>query len=158
MRTSGGRWSLKSWSVKSAWVFCISTRFDLSLSHPYCSFNPNLVSIWYFTCRVAQYRKDEFMTKWNTALGDTFISNTSLKLLTVSIPSPLLASELLIGKLSPCTSSIFLLEHVDILLPLYGTSNRPCHAAHRPLSHARTLEGERLQAVSFGHHGRHERL
>jgi hypothetical protein len=33
------------------------------------------------------------MTKWNTAVGDTFISNTSLKLLTVSIPSPVLASE-----------------------------------------------------------------
>jgi hypothetical protein len=28
------------------------------------------------------------MTKWNTAVGDTFISNTSLKLLTVSIPFP----------------------------------------------------------------------
>ena len=27
------------------------------------------------------------MTKWNTAVGDTFVSNTSLKLLTVSIPS-----------------------------------------------------------------------
>ena len=33
------------------------------------------------------------MTKWNTAVGDTFISNTSLKLLTVSISSPLSVSE-----------------------------------------------------------------
>jgi sister chromatid cohesion protein DCC1 len=31
---------------------------------------------------------DEFVTKWNTAVGDTFISNTSLKLLTVSISIP----------------------------------------------------------------------
>ena len=36
--------------------------------------------------------EDEFMTKWNTTVGDTFISNTSLRLLTVSIPSPLSVS------------------------------------------------------------------
>jgi hypothetical protein len=28
------------------------------------------------------------MTEWNTAVGDTFISNTSVKLLTVSISIP----------------------------------------------------------------------
>jgi sister chromatid cohesion protein DCC1 len=32
------------------------------------------------------------MSKWNAAVGDTFVSNTSLNLLTVSIPSPLSAS------------------------------------------------------------------
>ena len=29
--------------------------------------------------------QDEFVAKWNTAVGDTFVSYTSLKLLTVSI-------------------------------------------------------------------------
>ena len=29
------------------------------------------------------------MTKWNTAVGDTFVSNTSFNLLTVRIISPL---------------------------------------------------------------------
>ena len=29
--------------------------------------------------------EDDFMAKWNTAVGDTFVSHTSLKLLTVSI-------------------------------------------------------------------------
>jgi sister chromatid cohesion protein DCC1 len=29
--------------------------------------------------------EDEFMAEWNTAVGDTFVSHTSLKLLTVSI-------------------------------------------------------------------------
>lgn len=37
--------------------------------------------------------KDAFMTKWNTAVGDTFVSHTSLKLLTVSIPFFFLGSE-----------------------------------------------------------------
>ena len=36
------------------------------------------------------------MTKWNTVVGDTFISITLLKLLGVSILSPLLVSELFI--------------------------------------------------------------
>jgi hypothetical protein len=36
--------------------------------------------------------EDESMTKWNTTVGDTFISNASLNLLAVSIiPSPLSA-------------------------------------------------------------------
>ncbi len=37
--------------------------------------------------------EDEFTTKWNTAVGDTFVSHTSLKLLTVSIPFLSWASE-----------------------------------------------------------------
>jgi sister chromatid cohesion protein DCC1 len=62
---------------------------------PHSSFDPNLVSGWYLLYLQSDpISEDEFMTKWNTAVGDTFISNTSLKLLTVSIiPSPLSASE-----------------------------------------------------------------
>jgi len=56
--------------------------------------------------------------------------------------SPLITDK--IGKLPLCIFSIFLLEHVTtILLPLRGTSNRPCHVVRGPLSHARTLEGRR---------------
>src|ERR1700733_1265606 len=62
-----------------------------------------------------------------------------------------------IGKLPLLTFSIFLLEHVNILLPLCGTSDRPCHAVRGPLSHARTLEGRRHQAISVGYRGRLER-
>jgi len=51
--------------------------------------------------------EDELTTKWSTAVGDTFVSNISLP---------------------PRTVSIFLLERVNILLPLRGNSNRPCHA------------------------------
>jgi hypothetical protein len=89
--------------------------------------------------------EDEFMTKWNPAIpvvDDTFISNTSLKLLTVSISI----------HFPPRT------RYSNILLLLCGTSNRPCHApVRRPLSHARALEGRTYQAVSVGHRGRHER-
>jgi hypothetical protein len=100
------------------------------------------------------------MTKWNTAVGDTFISNTSLKLLTVIISISgfgALYNGHEIGKPPLLTFSIFLLEHVHILLPMCGASNRPCHAVRRPLSHARTLEGRIHQAVSVGHRGGHER-
>ena len=42
-------------------------------------------SIWYVTLlQNDPVPEDEFMTKWNTAVGDTFASNTSLHLLTVS--------------------------------------------------------------------------
>ncbi len=69
------------------------------------------------------------MTKWNTAVGDTFVSHTSLRLLTVSIPffsfglEFLSMNDELLGKLPLCTFSVFLLKHVDILLSLRGTSN-----------------------------------
>jgi hypothetical protein len=62
-----------------------------------------------------------------------------------------------IGKLFLRTFAIFLLENVDILLPLWGTFNRLCHAVRGPLSHTQTLEGRGHQAVSVGHRGRHER-
>jgi hypothetical protein len=62
-----------------------------------------------------------------------------------------------IGNLPLRTFSIFLLEHVNILLPLCGTPNRPGHAVRRPLSQARTLEGRTYQAISVGHRGRLER-
>ena len=102
------------------------------------------------------------MTKWNTAIGDTFISNTSLKLLTVSIPSPLSAPELFItdeiGQLPLLTFSIYLLvlEHVNIIL-LMRNFQSTFHAVRGPLSHTRTLEGRTHQAVSVGHCCRHER-
>jgi hypothetical protein len=66
------------------------------------------------------------MTKWNTAVGDTFVSNTSLKLLTVRVVTSFgfgaLYNGYEIGKLPLRTFSTFLLGHVNILLPLYGTS------------------------------------
>jgi hypothetical protein len=99
--------------------------------------------------------------EYRPAVGDPFVSNTSLKLLTVRVVTSFgfgaLYNGYEIGKLPLRTFSTFLLEHVNILLPLCGTSIRPCHAVLRPLSHARMLEGRRHQAVSVGHRGRHER-
>ena len=79
------------------------------------------------------------MTKWNTAVGDTFVSHTSLKLLTVSIlfvvlGVPLIPYNWYLGKLPPHFFAVFL--KLDfILLSLCGTSNRPCDAVHGPFSH-----------------------
>ena len=84
------------------------------------------------------------------AVGDTFISNTSLNLLSVtwSIPSPLSASELFItdelGQAPRLIFSIFLLEHANILLPLCRTSYRPRHAVHGPFSHSERWKAEHV--------------
>jgi hypothetical protein len=93
------------------------------------------------------------MTKWNTAVGDTSLSKYSLP----SFGFEALYNDELVGKLPLLTFSVFLPEHVNILLPLCRTSNRPCRAVRRPLSHARTLEGRTHQAVFVGDRGRHER-
>jgi hypothetical protein len=79
------------------------------------------------------------MTKWNTAVGDTFISNTSdsLKLLTVSIPSPLSASEI---SYFPCAE-----------LP-----NDPA-MRFADLFITRDVGKQSTSSVSVGHRGGHER-
>jgi hypothetical protein len=70
MRTGGGRWALKRCV---AWVFCVSTWLV-----------PALISRLILTLFLAgnlqsdPISEDEFMTRWNTAVGDTFISNASL--------------------------------------------------------------------------------
>lgn len=79
------------------------------------------------------------MTKSNTAAGDTFILSTHPSSYSQSVLSLLTSEPFMInetGKLSPRTFSIFLLEDVNILLPLCGTSNRPCHAICGYLSYA----------------------
>jgi sister chromatid cohesion protein DCC1 len=79
------------WWVKSAWGFCINKRLGLaSVFFPALkpsSFDLNFVLAGAYL-QSDPISEDEFMTKWNTAIGDTFISNTSLKLLTVSISIP----------------------------------------------------------------------
>jgi hypothetical protein len=63
--------------------------------------------------------------EYRPAVGDPFVSNTSLKLLTVRVVTSFgfgaLYNGYEIGKLPLRTFSTFLLEHVNILLPLCGT-------------------------------------
>jgi hypothetical protein len=113
----------------------------LFLPSNHSSFDPNLCFWLVLYLQSEPISEDEFMTKWNTAVrvGDTFISNTSLNLLTVSFPFPSFGFGTVYsghetGKLPLRTFSIYVLDHINILLPLCGTSNRP-------LSYRRMLEG-----------------
>jgi len=135
---------LKSWCVKVGLGILrqySTIQYEVGVffffPRPHASFDPNFC--FWLALNFLQsdpISEDEFMTKWDTVVGDTFISNTSLKLLIVYMYS----------------------------LPLFGfgalydgrTSNRPCHAVHGPLSQSRTLEGRTHRAVSVGHRGRHE--
>ena len=67
--------------------------------------------------------------------GDAVIPNTSLKLLTVSAS----------------------ITSFDFGVSYFPYAELPIDPAIGPLSHAGTLEGRTLQAVSIEHRGRHER-
>jgi hypothetical protein len=68
---------------KSAWVFSVSTVLYSTRLAFFLFPRPHDLNFCFWLAlnflQSDPISEDEFMTKWNTVVGDTFISNTSLK-------------------------------------------------------------------------------